>query len=263
MTMDNYLEDIFGLKGKTAAVIGGSGVLGGSVAEALAKAGAKIAVVYNRGKEAADQRVKSIQALGGDAMAVQADGRVKADLEKAKNQIVSKWKQIDILVNAPGVNSTTPVLDITEEEWDKIISVNLKGMFFACQVFGKHMIDAGVKGSVINFSSVSSEIPLSKVFTYATSKAGVNNMTRFLAREWAQYGIRVNAVMPGFFPAEQNRKILTEERRKSIFGHTPMARYGEAEELNGAFVWLASNNASSFVTGTIIPVDGGFTAMTI
>ncbi len=260
---NSYVEETFGLKGKVAVVIGGSGVLGGSVAESLAKAGARIAIVYNHGKEAAEQRVKAIQSAGGEALAVQADGRVKSDLERAKDVIVAKWKEVDILVNAPGVNSTTPVLDIQEEEWDKIISVNLKGMFLACQVFGKHMIDSKVRGSIVNFSSVSSEIPLSKVFTYAISKAGVNNMTRFLAREWAQYGIRVNAVMPGFFPAEQNRKILTEERRKSIFGHTPMARYGEAEELNGAFIWLASNKASSFVTGTIIPVDGGFTAMTI
>ncbi len=259
----SYIENMFGLKGKVAAVVGGSGVLGGSVAQSLAGAGAKIAVIYNHGKDSAEQRVKAIQANGGEAIAVQADGRVKGDLEKAKEQIVAKWNQVDILVNAPGVNSTTPVLDISEEEWEKIISVNLKGMFLACQVFGRHMIDSKVKGSIINFSSVSSEIPLSKVFTYAISKAGVNNMTRFLAREWAQHGIRVNAVMPGFFPAEQNRKILTEERRKSIFGHTPMARYGEADELNGAFIWLASNNASSFVTGTIIPVDGGFTAMTI
>ncbi len=262
--MENkYLEDTFGLKGKVAAVVGGSGVLGGSVALALARAGARVAIIYNRGKEAAAEIVKQIEAFGGEAITAQADGRVKSNLEKAKDEIVSKWKRVDILVNAPGVNSTTPILEITEEEWEKIISVNLKGMFFACQVFGKHMIDAKVKGSIINFSSVSSEIPLSKVFTYAISKAGVNNMTRFLAREWAQYGVRVNAVMPGFFPAEQNQKILTEERRKSIFAHTPMARYGEAEELNGAFIWLASNNASSFVTGTIIPVDGGFTAMTI
>ena len=260
---NSYVEETFGLKGKVAAVIGGSGVLGGSVAEALAKAGSKVAIIYNHGKEAAEARAKSIKTHGGTAIAVRADGTVKPDLEKAKDEIVSKWNQVDILVNAPGVNSTTPVLEIMEEEWERIINVNLKGMFFACQVFGKHMIDTKVRGSIINFSSVSSEIPLSKVFTYATSKAGVNNMTRFLAREWAQYGIRVNAVMPGFFPAEQNRKILTEERRKSIFNHTPLARYGEAEELNGAFVWLASNNASSFVTGTIIPVDGGFTAMTI
>ncbi len=261
--MQSYVEDLFGLNGKVAAVIGGSGVLGGSVAEALATAGARVAIIYNHGKEAADQRTNKIMSYGGSAMAVQADGRVKADLERAKNEIVSAWDHVDILVNAPGVNSTTPVLDIKEDEWEKIIDVNLKGVFLACQVFGRHMIEAKVKGSIINFSSVSSEIPLSKVFTYAISKAGVNNLTRFLAREWAQHGIRVNAIMPGFFPAEQNRKILTEERRRSIFSHTPMARYGEANELNGAMIWLASNNASSFVTGTVIPVDGGFTAMTI
>ncbi len=263
MSEESYLQNMFGLSGKVSVVIGGSGVLGGSVAGALAKAGSRIAILYNRGKEAAEQRVRDIESVGGEAIAVHANGCVKSDLENARDEIVRGWGQVDVLVNAPGINSTTPFLEIKEEEWERIVSVNLKGIFFACQVFGKHMIDAKVKGSIINFSSVSSEIPLSKVTTYAVSKAGVNNLTRFLAREWAQYGIRVNAVMPGFFPAEQNRKILTEERRKAIFSHTPMTRYGEAEELSGTFVWLASNNASSFVTGTIIPVDGGFTAMTI
>lgn len=260
---NSYLENIFSLKDKVTAVVGGSGVLGGSVAEAMGKAGSNVAIIYNHGKEAAEKRVKTIEKLGVNAVAVHADACVKEDIEKAKDQIVSKLGGIDILINAPGVNSTTPILDIREEEWSRIMDVNLKGIFFACQVFGKQMIDSKTKGSIINFSSVSSEIPLSKVFTYAISKAGVNNMTRFLAREWAPFGVRVNAVMPGFFPAEQNRKILTEERRKSIFGHTPMARYGEPEELNAAVIWLASNNASSYVTGTIIPVDGGFTAMTI
>jgi NAD(P)-dependent dehydrogenase (short-subunit alcohol dehydrogenase family) len=260
---NSYAEDLFGLGGKVAVVIGGSGVLGGSVAEAVAKAGSKVVIVYNHGKDAAESRVKDIKNLGGEAIAVHADACVKKELEAAKDEIISKFLKIDILINAPGVNSPTPVFDIQEEEWEKIISVNLKGMFLACQVFGKYMVENKIKGSIINFSSASSEIPLSKVFTYGISKAGVNNMTRFLAREWAPNGIRVNAVMPGFFPAEQNRKILTEERRKSIFNHTPMARYGEADELSGAIIWLASNNASSFVTGTVIPVDGGFTAMTI
>jgi len=258
-----YLENLFALDGKVSVVIGGSGVLGGNVAEAIAKAGAKVVIVYNHGKDAAEERVKSIRKHGGTAMAVHADACIKKDLEAAKDEIVSKWQNVDILVNAPGVNSPTPVFDIQEDEWQRILNVNLKGIFFACQVFGKHMIENETKGSIINFSSASSEIPLSKVFTYGISKAGVNNMTRFLAREWAPHGIRVNAVMPGFFPAEQNRKILTEERRKSIFNHTPMARYGEADELSGAIIWLASNSASSFVTGTVIPVDGGFTAMTI
>ncbi len=260
---NSYLEQIFDLSKKVSVVVGGSGVLGGSVAEAMGRAGSNVAIVYNHGKEAAEARVESIKSLGVEAISVHADACVKEDLVKAKDEITSRLGGVDILINAPGVNSPTPILDITEEEWEKIISVNLKGIFLACQVFGRHMIEKEIKGSIINFSSVSSEIPLSKVFTYSISKSGVNNMTRFLAREWAPFGIRVNAIMPGFFPAEQNRKILTEERRKSIFNHTPMARYGEADELSGAMVWLASNNASSFVTGTIIPVDGGFTAMTI
>ncbi len=260
---NSYLENIFSLKEKVSVVVGGSGVLGGSVAESMAKAGSDVAVIYNHGKQAAEERTKAIGSLGVKAVAVHADACVKEDLERAKDEIVSKLGRIDVLVNAPGVNSPTPVFDIKEEEWEKILNVNLKGIFLACQVFGKHMIDSKTRGSIVNFSSVSSEIPLSKVFTYSISKAGVNNMTRFLAREWAPHGVRVNAIMPGFFPAEQNRKILTEERRKSIFNHTPMARYGEPDELNAAIIWLASNNASSFVTGTIIPVDGGFTAMTI
>ena len=259
----SYLENTFGLSGKVSVVVGGSGVLGGSVAEAMAKAGSNVAVIYNHGKEAADERVRDIRKSGVEAQAVHADACVKRDLENAKEEIISQFGGIDILINAPGINSPTPVLDIREEEWERILNVNLKGMFMACQVFGKHMIEKKIKGSIINFSSVSSEIPLSKVFTYSISKSGVNNMTRFLAREWAPFGIRVNAIMPGFFPAEQNRKILTDERRKSIFGHTPMARYGEPDELSGSMIWLASNDASSFVTGAIIPVDGGFTSMTI
>jgi NAD(P)-dependent dehydrogenase (short-subunit alcohol dehydrogenase family) len=130
-------------------------------------------------------------------------------------------------------------------------------------VFGKAMVDSGRGGSIINISSVSSGPPLSKVFTYGITKAGVNQITQFLGRELAPYGVRVNAILPGFFPAEQNRKLLTEERTASILAHTPMARFGEARELVGAAVYLASDAASSFVTGSILRVDGGFTAMTI
>jgi NAD(P)-dependent dehydrogenase (short-subunit alcohol dehydrogenase family) len=125
------------------------------------------------------------------------------------------------------------------------------------------MIDKGTKGSIINISSVSSTTPLSRVFTYSVSKAGVNSVTQYLARELAPYGIRVNAIIPGFFPAEQNRKILDDARIESIMNHTPMKRFGEAEELQGAAVWLASDKASSFVTGALIRVDGGFGSMTI
>jgi NAD(P)-dependent dehydrogenase (short-subunit alcohol dehydrogenase family) len=259
----SYVDNLFSIKGKAAMVVGGSGVLGGEMSLALAKAGAKTAVFYSGNREGAEAQVKQIESNGGEGMICQADARDENSLKDAIQKVVDNWGQVDILINAPGVNSTTPIMEITEDEWNKILDINLKGAFLASRITAGHMIRQGNGGSIINISSASSEIPLSKVFTYSISKAGMNNMTRFMAREWASENIRVNAVMPGFFPAEQNRKILTEERQKAIFGHTPMQRYGEAEELAGVVVWLASEKASSFVTGSIIPVDGGFTAMTI
>lgn len=259
----SYLDKLFSLEGKVAIVIGGSGVLGGEMAQALAEAGAKTAVFYSGSREGAEKRASQIERSGGKAMICQADVRDESSLKRAVGDVIENWKQIDILVNAPGVNSTTPFMEITEEEWKRILDINLKGVFLASRLVGAKMIEQETGGSIINISSASSEVPLSKVFTYSISKAGMNNMTRFLAREWAPENIRVNAIMPGFFPAEQNRKILTKKREESIFSHTAMGRYGEAEELAGAVVWLASGNASSFVTGSVIPVDGGFTAMTI
>jgi len=176
---------------------------------------------------------------------------------------LTRFGRVDILINAAGVNSPTPFFEITEAEWYRILDIDLTSVFLACQVFGKAMVDAGRGGSIINISSVSSGPPLSKVFTYAVSKGGVNQITQFLAREWAEHNVRVNAIVPGFFPAEQNRKVLTPERVASILGHTPMKRFGEAQELVGAAVYLASRKAASFVTGSILRVDGGFLAMTI
>jgi len=256
-------DQLFNLDGKVAAVIGGSGVLGGEMSQALAEAGARTAVVYSGNREGAEQRASEIHNAGGNAMICQADVRDESSLKKALENVVKKWGRLDILVNAPGVNSTTPVMEITEEEWNHILDINLKGVFLASRLAAKLMIQQGNGGSIINITSASSEIPLSKVFTYSISKAGMNNMTRFLAREWAPHNIRVNAIMPGFFPAEQNKEILSAEREKAIFNHTPLNRYGNPDELSGAVVWLASEKASSFVTGALIPVDGGFTAMTI
>ncbi len=259
----SYVDSLFTLEDKVAVVIGGSGVLGGSMALALGRAGSKVAVGYHNNVKGAENVVGAVEGAGGTAKAVQVDTSSEERVKKGKDAVVSLWGKIDIVVNAPGVNSTTPVFDIPDEEWNKILDTNLKGVFLSCRVFAKQMIDQKSGGSIINISSVSSGPPLSRVFTYSISKAGINNMTRFLAKEWAQHKIRVNAIMPGFFPAEQNRKILTEERRKSIFAHTPMARYGEPDELSGALLWLASERASSFVTGAVVPVDGGFTSMTI
>ena len=258
----NTLEDLFSLKGKTAVVIGGGGVLAGRMSEGLAGAGAGIAIVDVHA-ENAQKQVESLKEYPVKAVAVRADASRKEDLEKAEREIIQSFGRVDILINAPGINSSTPFFDISEAEWEKILNVNLKSMFFACQVFGKRMIGAGRGGSIINISSASSGPPLSKVFTYGISKAGVNNLTQFLAREWAPHRIRVNALAPGFIPAEQNRKILTKERTEDILRHTPMGRFGEPGELIGAVIWLASEKASSFVTGSVVRVDGGFTAVTI
>jgi len=259
----SYIEEMFDLKGKVAAAIGAGGVLAGEMARGLAKAGAKVAVL-DLNVENAEKAAASIRdECGGEALAVRVDATKKEDIGRALDAIISAWGRVDILINAPGINSATPFFEITEDEWDKIMQVNLKSMFLACQVFGGRMIRQGSGGSIINISSASSGPPLSRVFTYSISKAGVNNLTQFLAREWALQKIRVNALAPGFFPAEQNRKILTQDRVESILRHTPMGRFGDPGELIGAVIWLASEKASSFVTGAVIRVDGGFTAVTI
>jgi NAD(P)-dependent dehydrogenase (short-subunit alcohol dehydrogenase family) len=254
--------NLFDLTGKTAVVIGGNSTLGGAMCVALGGHGADVAVV-GRNMEKAEQVRKKIEEVGGNAKCFQADATSEDDLKRVLDEVLQWTGRVDVLMNCPGMNSATPFFELTMEEWDQIMEVNLKSVVKACQIFGKHMVEQGQGGSIINISSVSSDPPLSRVFTYSASKAAVNNVTKFLAREFAPYNIRVNAIIPGFFPAEQNRKILSPERVESIMNHTPMKRFGEPEELQGAAVWLASDKASSFVTGALIRVDGGFGAMTI
>jgi NAD(P)-dependent dehydrogenase (short-subunit alcohol dehydrogenase family) len=256
------MKNLFDLTGKTAVAVGGNGVLGSAMAKGLADHGAKVAIV-GRNLETAEAVVKEIIENGGEAKAFQADVSSKDSLVHVANEIEQWSGGWDILLNAPGTNSPTPFFDLDMDEYDKIMDINLKGIVMTCQIFAKRMIEQERQGSIINISSVSSTTPLSRVFTYSVSKAGLNSVTQFLAREFATSGIRVNAIIPGFFPAEQNRKILDKERIESIMGHTPMERFGEAEELQGATVFLASDKASSFVTGALIRVDGGFGAMTI
>lgn len=256
------MKNLFDLTGKTAVAVGGNGVLGSAMAKGLADHGAKVAIV-GRNLETAEAVVKEIIENGGEAKAFQADVSSKESLLKVADEIEQWSGGWDILLNAPGTNSPTPFFELDMDEYDKIMDINLKGIVMTCQIFAKRMIEQERKGSIINISSVSSTTPLSRVFTYSVSKAGLNSVTQFLAREFATNGIRVNAIIPGFFPAEQNRKILDKERIESIMGHTPMERFGEAEELQGATVFLASDKASSFVTGALLRVDGGFGAMTI
>jgi NAD(P)-dependent dehydrogenase (short-subunit alcohol dehydrogenase family) len=255
-------NDLFSLNGQVAAVVGGGGVLAGAMATGFAEAGADVAIV-DLNEANAEARAASIRTLGKRAIAIQANAASKADLTRALDTVLAKFGHVDVLLNAAGINSGTPFFEITEEEWQRILDVNLKSVFLACQVFGKAMVESGRGGSVINISSVSSGPPLSKVFTYSVTKGGVNQITQFLAREWAPHGVRVNAIIPGFFPAEQNRKLLTPERTASIMTHTPMGRFGDPCELVGAAVYLASKSAASFVTGSLLRVDGGYLAMTI
>jgi NAD(P)-dependent dehydrogenase (short-subunit alcohol dehydrogenase family) len=255
-------NELFSLEGDVAVVIGGGGVLAGAMADGLAQAGARIAIA-GRTLEHAEARARSIAANGHEAIGLQCDATRKPEIQHVLGRVLDRFGRIDILINAAGVNSTTPFFEITEEEWHRLLDIDLKSVFLACQVFAKEMVDSGRGGSIINISSASAGPPLSKVFTYGIAKAGVNQITHFLARELAPHNIRVNAILPGFFPAEQNRKVLTPERVSAILGHTPMQRFGEAEELIGAAVYLASRRASSFVTGTILRVDGGFLSMTI
>ncbi len=256
------MVNMFDLTGKTAVIIGGNSTLGSAMGEAFGAQGAKVAIVGRNPETSASAKAR-VEKAGGAAEVFQADTTSKADLERVLSEVLAWTGSVDILMNCPGKNSTTPFFEITEEEYDSIMDVNLKGVVLACQVFGKQMVDQGKGGSIINISSVSSGPPLSKVFTYSATKAGVNSVTQFLAREFAPHNVRVNGIIPGFFPAEQNKKILSEDRVKSIMAHTPMNRFGAPEELQGAAVYLASEKASGFVTGTFVRVDGGFGAMTI
>ncbi len=256
-----YLESLFSLSGKTAVVIGGTGELCGAMAEGLAAAGANV-VLVGRSAEKAGVRISRIEAAGGTAIFEPCDVDSKSNLEDLLARVLARFREIDIVVNGAGTNSATPFLEIPEDEFDRIFRINMKGVFLACQVFGKYLVDRAKGGSIINVGSMSGIIPLSRVFTYSATKAGVHNISKNLAREWAPLNIRVNTLVPGFFPAEQNKKVLTPERISQIMGHTPMKRFGEARELVGATLLLASD-AGSFITGTEMVVDGGYAAMTI
>lgn len=258
----DYVSSLFSLEGKVAVVIGGTGELCGAMAEGLAGAGAE-AVIVGRNEEKAAARLAKIAAIGGRGWFHAAEATSKTELEALLAAVLARSGRVDIVVNGAGINSATPFFDITEDEFDRIVRVNLKGVFFGCQVFGKHLVEAGHGGSIINIGSMSGLIPLSRVFTYSATKSAVHNLSRNLAREWAPQKVRVNVLVPGFFPAEQNRKILQPERIAKIMAHTPMDRFGEARELVGATLLLASDTAGSFITGTELVVDGGFHAMAL
>jgi NAD(P)-dependent dehydrogenase (short-subunit alcohol dehydrogenase family) len=271
----NGFMSLFDLRNEVAVVIGGTGVLGGGLAEGLALAGARVAVL-GRNAERGEARVKAIADKRGTAQFFPADAIDRASLRQAREAVEKSLGAPTVLVNAAGGNDPKVTVtaerkfeDIALPDWQANFDLNLVGgVLLPCQEFGPGMAERGA-GSIINIASISAHIPLSRVVSYSAAKAAVVNLTMFLAREWATKGVRVNSITPGFFPAEQNRRLLYNEdgtptaRAQSILGHTPMSRFGEPAELVGAAVFLASRQASSFVTGIDLRVDGGFLAQTI
>jgi NAD(P)-dependent dehydrogenase (short-subunit alcohol dehydrogenase family) len=261
MTVGIPAAELFDLSGSRAAVVGGTGVLGGQFARCLAAAGAEVSIL-GRSRERGEGVVDDIRRLGGRAEFLPVDVSDRSTIAAAAAQLESGGG-LDTLVNAAGVNSQAPFRDLSEDEWQRLLDTNLTAVFAVCQALAPQMSNRPNGASIINISSTASGPPLSKVFGYGVAKAGVNNITQYLARELAADGIRVNAILPGFFPAEQNRLLLTAERVGDIVEHTPLGRLGRNGELDGALLWLAAPRASGFVTGALIRVDGGFSAMTI
>ena len=267
------MENVFSVKEKVAVVTGAGGVLGGSIANSLSKAGAKIVVLDIR-QENLDQKVAELEAAGGEAIGFICNVLNMDSLHETAKKITDKWGRIDILVNCAGGNvpgaTLSPeqnIFDMKIEDWDKVISLNQNGTVFPCLAFGKIMAEQK-SGSIINISSMATYSSITRVPGYSVAKTGINIFTKWLATELAQKfgeGVRVNAIAPGFFIGDQNRAVLINpdgsltERSQKVLAKTPMGRFGDISELNGAVQFLCSS-AASFITGAILPIDGGFSA---
>ncbi|HSV88499.1 MAG TPA: SDR family oxidoreductase [Bacteroidales bacterium] len=264
---------MFEIAGKVAVITGGGGVLGGSIARSFVKAGVKVVILDIR-KENVDSRVKELQRLGNDIMGVVSDVLDEEMLKQTRETVLSKWPRIDILINAAGGNlpgatlsSGQTIFDMKLEDYKKVTNLNLDGTIIPSLVFGEAMAKQG-EGSIINISSMATFSAISRVMGYSVAKTGINSFTQWMAMEMAQkFGekIRVNAIAPGFFIGDQNRAVLINpdgsysERSHKILARTPMNRFGNIDELNGAVQFLCSD-AASFITGVILPVDGGFSS---
>jgi NAD(P)-dependent dehydrogenase (short-subunit alcohol dehydrogenase family) len=274
-------DGLFDLSGSVAAVIGATGVLGGAIAEGLASHGASVAVI-GRNADRGEARAAAINQQGGQAFFVSADALSRSSLETAREAIEQRLGPCDVLVSAAGGNN--PRASVTEEQpfpdlpldaWRENFDTNLvAGALLPAQVFGGAMVDRAKKdpsrrGSIINIASIASHVPVSRGVAYSAAKAALRNLSMFLSREWALRGVRVNTITPGFFPAEQNMRLLFNPdgtptpRGQQALDRTPMARFGDPGELVGAAVYLASHRASGFVTGADLVVDGGYLSSTL
>ena len=263
----SYLKGKFGLEGKTAVVTGGGGTLCGAIAEGFVKAGAKV-ILWDIRQDAMDSNAEVIAKACGDASRV---GCVRVDLmkeesiEEALQESLEKFERVDILVNGAGGNrGKGPLVEVQEKDIDFVLKLNLlAGCILPAKHLAKYWIDGGIKGVIINIASMAGFNPLSGVWAYSAAKAGVINQTMAQAKELAEYGIRVNAIAPGFFIAEQNRKLLLNDdgsptqRGKDVLSHTPMGRFGDPDDLTAATIFLAAEGAG-FVSGIILPIDGAY-----
>lgn len=248
----------FDLSGLCAVVIGGTSGLGKAIAMGLARAKADVVATSRRANEV-ERTAAKIESLGRKTLRLQADVRSRASLEKLRDDVLAQFGCVDILVNSAGITKRQPVLECPEETWTSILDVNLLGTVRACQIFGKHMLSRK-SGAIINMASLATFVAFRDVAAYGASKAGVGALTKSLAVEWAQTGVRVNAIAPGIFPTELNERLVSGTARgRELLQRTPMGRYGHTEELVGAAVFLASD-AASFVNGQIMVVDGGYLA---
>lgn len=267
------------LKGRVAVITGGSGVLCSEMGRELARQGVKVAIL-NRHIEKGQEVVDEIEAAGGIALAVEGDVLERTSLEKANSAIVREFGGIDILVNGAGGNHPDAItdseiydeqeegktfFDLDEKGFTNVFSTNFTGTFLSTQVFGKELLKSAAP-SIVNLSSMSSYSPLTKVPAYSAAKASINNFTMWVAVHFAETGMRVNSIAPGFFLTTQNRDLLLNEdgsntaRSSKIITATPMKRFGAPEDLLGSLLFLVDETCSGFVTGTTLQVDGGFMA---